>query len=59
MIIHQLSECFGKVSALTATRSTMHDYLGMVLDYSVPGKVSIDMSAYTRQVRSHLPDYYN
>jgi hypothetical protein len=59
MIINQLSDRFGKVSALTATRGKKHDYLGMVLDYSVPGKVSIDMSAYTRQVLADLPDYYN
>jgi hypothetical protein len=50
MIINQLSEHFGKVSALMATRGKKHNYSGMVLDYSVPGKVSIDMSAYTRQV---------
>jgi hypothetical protein len=59
MIINQLSQCFGKVSALTATRGKKHDYLGMVLDYSIPGKVSIDMSTYTRQVLADLPDYYN
>jgi hypothetical protein len=59
MIINQLSKRFGKVSALTATLGKKHDYLGMVLDHSVPGKVSIDMSAYTRQVLANLPDYYN
>jgi hypothetical protein len=59
MIINQLSERFGKMSTLTATRGKKHDYLVMVLDYSVPGKVSIDMSAYTRQVLVDLPDYYN
>ena len=59
MIIQQLSDRFGKVSDLTATRGKKHDYLGMVLDYSVPGKVSIDMSTYTRQILADLPEYYN
>jgi hypothetical protein len=46
-IIDKLEKRFGKVSKLSATRGKKHDYLGMVLDYSIPGKVTVDMTGYT------------
>ena len=33
----------------------MHDYLGMTLDYSVPGQVSIDMSHYFKKMVKEVP----
>ena len=33
----------------------MHDYLGMTLDYSVPGLVSIDMSHYVKKMVKEFP----
>jgi hypothetical protein len=35
---------FGKDDPLTETRGKKHEYLGMTLDFSVPGKAIIDMS---------------
>ena len=33
----------------------LHDYLGMTLDYSVPGQVSIDMSHYVKKMVKQFP----
>ena len=33
----------------------MHDYLGMTLDYSVPGQVSIDMSHFVKKMVKAFP----
>jgi hypothetical protein len=35
----QLSEEFGKEAPLTITRGKVHEYLGMQLDFTTPGKV--------------------
>jgi hypothetical protein len=36
----------GEIGELKITRGKTHDYLGMILDYSVPGQVSVDMTHY-------------
>ena len=33
----------------------MHDHLGMTLNYSVPGQVSIDMSHYVKKMVKEFP----
>ena len=33
----------------------MHEYLGMTLNYSVPGQVSIDMSHYVKEMDDEFP----
>ena len=35
--------------------SPLHDHLGMILDYSVPGQVSIDMSNYVKKMVKEFP----
>ena len=37
------------------TQGPLHDYLGMTLDYSVPGQVSIDMSHYVKKMVKEFP----
>ena len=37
------------------TQGPLNDYLGMTLDYSVPGQVSIDMSHYVKKMVKELP----
>ena len=37
------------------TQRPLHDYLGMTLDYSVPGQVSIDMSHYLEKMVKEFP----
>jgi hypothetical protein len=41
-----LNEMYGKHGAVKCTRGHRHDYLGMTFDFSVPGKVTIDMRDY-------------
>jgi hypothetical protein len=55
-LINTLNEKYGKLAPLTVTRGTIHDYLGMTLDYSTPGKVSIRMEEYVRDMLADLPD---
>jgi hypothetical protein len=47
----------GKRAALTINRGKIHDYLGMTLDYSEPGTVKIDMTAYVEKVLDESPAY--
>ncbi|KAL7564112.1 hypothetical protein ACA910_012384 [Epithemia clementina (nom. ined.)] len=45
-IIQQLEEKYGKESPLTVHRGKVHEYLGMTIDYSKPGKVVFSMHQY-------------
>jgi len=42
-VIDYLSKRYGKEAPLTVNRGKTHRYLGMVLDYSVNGRVQISM----------------
>ena len=37
------------------TQGKIHDYLGMILDYTVDGQVSIDMTCYVDSMVSNFP----
>ena len=41
-----LQKIYGDVAEVKSTRGKIHDYLGMILDYSIEGKVGIDMRYY-------------
>ena len=43
-----LNKMYGKHGEVKATRGKVHDYLGMTFDYSVPGKVKVDMTEYMK-----------
>ena len=49
------NEQYGKLGKVTVTRGPMHDYLGMRIDFSVPGQVSIDMIDYVTKVCEDFP----
>ena len=53
--IAQLDSKFGRETPMNKSRGKIHDYLGMVLDFSVSGKVTIDMREYVRMVLHDLP----
>jgi hypothetical protein len=55
-VITWLDGEFGKEAPLTKTRGKVHDYLGMTLDFSVPGKVGISMIDYIKGMLRELPD---
>ena len=46
---------FGQLSEVKTTQGPLHDYLGMTLDYSVSGKVSINMSHYVEKMVKEFP----
>ena len=45
-----VKDTFGQLGEVKMTRGPLYDYLGMTLDYSVPGQVSIDMSHYVKKL---------
>ena len=55
-IINKLEQEFGKEAPLTTRRGKIHDYLGMTLDFSLPGKVQIKMEEYIRNMLTELPE---
>ena len=50
-----INDMFRQLSEVKMTRGPLHDYLGMTLDYSVPGKVSIDMSHDVKKMVKEFP----
>jgi hypothetical protein len=56
-IIASLKEEYGKVGEMTVRRGPVHEYLGMTLDFSQPGKFILDMEQYLDQsVLVNLPE---
>jgi hypothetical protein len=45
-----------KLGKSKAVRGHKHDYLAMVLDYSEPGKVNIDMTDYAKKMAEEFPE---
>jgi hypothetical protein len=58
-IIEQIDEEFGKEAPLTITRGKIHEYLGMTLDYTEPGKVKIKMLDYVEKMLADLPEKFD
>ena len=46
---------YGSHGEVTATRGKSHEYLGMRFDYSVPGRVTIDMSDHMAKIIKDFP----
>jgi hypothetical protein len=46
----------GKRAPLTITRGTVHDYLGMTLDYSEEGALKIHMRDYVKKILDKMPE---
>jgi hypothetical protein len=46
----------GKRAAVTFTRGKLHDYLGMLLDYSEPSMVKIAIKAYVSKILDEMPE---
>ena len=50
-----IKDTFRQLSEVKMTQGTLHNYLGMTLDYSVPGQVSVDMSHYVEKMVKEFP----
>jgi len=47
---------FGKEAPLNKSEGKIHDYLGMILDYSTPGELKINMIDYIKTVLHDVPE---
>jgi len=45
-LVQEFNQRYGTIKRLSETRGPMHDYLGMTLNFSLSGKVIIDMRDY-------------
>jgi hypothetical protein len=54
-MIDRLETVFGIEGPLTKTRGSIHDYLGMTLDFSSEGKVKVTMVDYIQNMLDDLP----
>lgn len=46
---------YGKLAEVTVHRGLTHEYLGMTLDFSRPGKVAVNMTDYVRRMVDEAP----
>jgi hypothetical protein len=54
-VINMLEHEFGQEAPLTVTRGKIHDYLGMRLDFSNPGKLVVSMEPYIKSMIEEMP----
>ena len=54
-VISWLEQEFGAEAPLTKTRGKVHEYLGMTIDFSEPGKVKFTMIDYIQRMLNDLP----
>ena len=50
-----IKDTFGQLGEVKMTQGLLHNYLGMTLNFSVPGQVSIDMSNYVKKMVKEIP----
>ena len=58
-LLKQLEGAFGQEGPLTIHRGKKHDYLGMWLDFSLDGKVQVQMFDYIENMLKDLPEDMN
>ena len=55
-IIKRLDEKYGNEAPLTVNRGTVHEYLGMTIDFSEKGKVKFIMNDYVENLIDEIPE---
>ena len=55
-LLTSLNKEFGKEAHLTVTRGQTHNYLGMAIDYTIPGKVKFMMPDFVQGVLDEFPE---
>ena len=56
-VITWMKKEFGQQAELTIQYSPVVDYLGMILDFSTPGILTVDMSEYIKMILRDIPDH--
>ena len=54
-IIQKIQDTFGQYSELSMHIGKRHDYLGMILDFTTPGILEVDMSDYIQVILQDTP----
>ena len=54
--IQWVKDTYGAIGEVKVTRGKVHDYLGMKLDYSINGQVSVDMRDYLMTMIEAFPE---
>ena len=54
-VIQKIQDTFGQHSELSMHIGKRHDYLGMILDFTIPGTLEIDMSDYIQVILQDTP----
>ena len=54
-ILRQLNGRYGNESPLVVTRGWVHEYLGMKMDFTTPGKVILSMPEYINTLIKEIP----
>ena len=50
-----ITDTFRQLREVKTTQGPLHEFLGLTLDYTVPGQVSIDMSHYVKKMVKEFP----
>ena len=58
-IINKLNDRYRKLKKLVATRGKIHDFLGITIDYTQEGKVSMSMKKYIQEIIDEAPDDFS
>ena len=59
-IVSKLDAKYGTADTpLSVTKGKIHEYLGMTIDYSIPGKVKFEMNDYVQNVLEEVPEDMN
>ena len=53
--IKWIEKTYGSIGKVKVKRGKIHEYLGMKLDYSKPGQVSVNMRDYVRSMVAAFP----
>ena len=56
-VITWMKKEFGQQAELTIQYGPVVDYLGMILDFSTPGILTVDMSEYIKMILRDIPDH--
>jgi len=54
-VIDDIEKEFGKETPLSKSRGKIHDYLGMLLDFSIENELTVNMVAYVKMVLANIP----
>ena len=55
-LLKWMQDTYGKIGEVKATRGKVHDYLGMIFDFSEKGKLKINMSKYVKDMIKSFPE---